>query len=117
VWAIQQYGFEAVISPRFGDIFRNNATKNGLVPVLVAPELGARLLAEVDADPTLELVVDVERRVLEVPALGIAEAFPLDESVRRRFLEGLDDIGITLQHEDDITAFEADRAGWLPTSR
>ena len=109
MWAIQQHGFEAVISPRFGDIFRNNSTKNGLVPVVVSAELGTRLLAEVEADPTLELVVDVERRVLEVPALGIAEPFPLDDSVRHRFLEGLDDIGITLQHEADITTFEATR--------
>ena len=116
VWAIQQYGFEAVISPRFGDIFRNNSTKNGLVPVVVSPELGARLLREVQADPTLELVIDVDRRVVEVPALGIVEPFPLDDSVRHRFLEGLDDIGITLTHEADIAAFEATRPGWLPTA-
>jgi 3-isopropylmalate/(R)-2-methylmalate dehydratase small subunit len=113
VWAIQQHGFEAVISPRFGDIFRNNSTKNGLVPVVVTAELGTRLLAEIEADPSLELVIDVERRVLEVPALGIAEPFPLDDSVRHRFLEGLDDIGLTLQHEGDITAFEARRPAWL----
>jgi 3-isopropylmalate/(R)-2-methylmalate dehydratase small subunit len=117
VWAIQQYGFEAVISPRFGDIFRNNSTKNGLVPVVVSPELGARLLREVEADPTLELVVDVDRRIVEVPALGIVEPFPLDDSVRHRFLEGLDDIGITLTHEADIAAFEATRPAWLPTAR
>jgi 3-isopropylmalate/(R)-2-methylmalate dehydratase small subunit len=117
VWAIQQYGFEAVVSPRFGDIFRNNSTKNGLVPVVVSPELGARLIAEVTADPTLELVVDVDRRVLEVPALGIVEPFPLDDSVRHRFLEGLDDVGLTLQHEADIAAFEAGRPAWLPTAR
>jgi len=116
VWAIQQAGFEAVISPRFGDIFRNNSTKNGLVPVVVSAELGTRLLAEVEADPTLEIVVDVERRVLEVPALGIAEPFALDDSVQHRFLEGLDDIGLTLQHEPDITAFEASRPSWLPTA-
>ncbi len=117
VWAIQQYGFDAVISPRFGDIFRNNATKNGLVPVAVSAELGARLLAEIEADPSLELVVDVDRRVLEVPALGINEPFDLDDSVRHRFLEGLDDVGITLTHEADITAFEANRPSWLPVAR
>jgi 3-isopropylmalate/(R)-2-methylmalate dehydratase small subunit len=116
VWAIQQYGFQAVISPRFGDIFRNNSTKNGLVPVVVSAELGARLLREIEAQPDLELVVDVERRVLEVPVLGIEEPFPLDDSVRHRFLEGLDDIGITLSHDADITAFEATRPGWLPTA-
>ena len=116
VWAIQQYGFEAVISPRFGDIFRNNSMKNGLVPVVVSAELGTRLLREVESDPTLELVIDVERRVLEVPALGIVEPFPLDDSVRHRFLEGLDDIGITLTHEPDIAAFEANRPRWMPTA-
>ena len=117
VWAIQQYGFEAVISPRFGDIFRNNAAKNGLVPVVVSAELGLRLLREVEADPTLELVIDVDRRVLEVPALGVVEPFPLDDSVRHRFLEGLDDIGITLGFEADIAAFEARRPRWMPTAR
>jgi 3-isopropylmalate/(R)-2-methylmalate dehydratase small subunit len=113
VWAIQQYGFRAVVSPRFGDIFRSNATKNGLVPVVVTPELGERLLREVEADPTLELVVDVDRRVLEVPSLGISEPFPLDDAVRHRLLEGLDDIGLTLAHEADIAAFEARRPAWL----
>jgi 3-isopropylmalate/(R)-2-methylmalate dehydratase small subunit len=117
VWAIQQHGFEAVISPRFGDIFRNNSTKNGLVPVVVAPELGTRLLAAIEDDPTLELVVDVDRRVLEVPALGIEESFPLDDAVRHRFLEGLDDVGLTLQHADAITAFESTRPAWLPVAR
>jgi 3-isopropylmalate/(R)-2-methylmalate dehydratase small subunit len=117
VWAIQQYGFQAVLSPRFGDIFRNNATKNGLVPVVVSPELGARLLRAVADDPTLVLVVDVERRVLEVPALAVVEPFELDDAVRHRFLHGLDDVGLTLQHEDEIAAFEAQRPAWLPTAR
>ena len=116
VWAIQQYGFQAVVSPRFGDIFRNNATKNGLVPVQVSEELGRRLLAEIEANPRLELVVDVERRVLEVPELGIVEPFPLDDAVQHRFLEGLDDIGITLTHEDAITAYEATRPAWMPST-
>jgi 3-isopropylmalate/(R)-2-methylmalate dehydratase small subunit len=106
VWAIQQGGFKAVISPRFGDIFRNNSTKNGLVPVIVPAEVGAQLLAAVEADPTLEFTIDVERRTLEVPALDLTVDFPLDDSVRHRFLEGLDDIGITLQQEDAISAYE-----------
>jgi len=114
VWAIQQAGFAAVVSPRFGDIFRNNAAKNGLVPVQVSAEVGDQLLRAVEADPSLELVIDVERRMLEAPALGLAVDFPLDDSVRRRFLEGLDDIGITLQAADDITAFESSRPAWLP---
>ena len=113
VWAIQQAGFDAVLSPRFGDIFRNNSTKNGLVPVVVDPVLGEQLLRAVEADPTLEFVIDVDRLVLEVPALGIVEPFPLDDSVRHRFLEGLDDVGITLQHEPDITGFEQTRPRWL----
>jgi 3-isopropylmalate/(R)-2-methylmalate dehydratase small subunit len=84
---------------------------------VVSAELGARLLAEVEADPTLELVIDVDRRVLEVPALGIEEPFPLDDAVRYRFLEGLDDVGLTLQHAADIDAFEAGRPGWMPVAR
>ncbi|MCP4963577.1 MAG: 3-isopropylmalate dehydratase small subunit, partial [Actinomycetia bacterium] len=118
VWAIQQSGFAAVISPRFGDIFRNNATKNGLVPVLVSAEIGRQLLDAVEADPDLEITVDVERRLLEVPALGISESFPLDDATRERFLEGLDDISISLRHEIDIDSFEATRPAWMPaTSR
>ena len=116
VWAIQQYGFEAVLSPRFGDIFRNNSTKNGLVPVIVPAEVGAQLLAAVEADPTLELTIDVERRTLEVPALGLTIDFPLDESVRHRFLEGLDDIGLTLRHDGEIDGYETKRPAWLPTT-
>jgi len=116
VWAIQQYGFAAVVSPRFGDIFRNNATKNGLVPVEVSAEVGRQLLDAIEADPGLELVVDVERRVLEVPALDLLVEFPLEDSVRHRFLEGLDDIGITLRHDAEISAFEAGRPAWMPTA-
>jgi 3-isopropylmalate/(R)-2-methylmalate dehydratase small subunit len=116
VWAIQQYGFRAVISPRFGDIFRNNSTKNGLVPVQVSEELGRLLIDSIEANPELEIVVDVERRVLEVPALGVVEPFPLDDSVQHRFLEGLDDIGLTLAHEAEISEYEATRPAWLPTT-
>lgn len=116
VWAIQQYGFEAVVSPRFGDIFRNNAAKNGLVPVVVAPGVGEQLLAAVQTDPTLELTVDVERRTLEAPAIGLEVEFPLDPSVQHRFLEGLDDIALTLHKTDEIAAHESDRPAWLPTA-
>jgi 3-isopropylmalate/(R)-2-methylmalate dehydratase small subunit len=116
VWAIQQYGFKAVISPRFGDIFRNNATKNGLVPVQVSAAVGEQLMRAVESDPTLELVIDVERRSLEAPAIDLAVEFPLDDSVRHRFLEGLDDIGITMRAKDEISAFEAARPSWLPTA-
>ncbi|MEO7572290.1 MAG: 3-isopropylmalate dehydratase small subunit [Acidimicrobiales bacterium] len=116
VWAILDYGFQAVISPRFADIFRNNCTKNGLVPVQVSDAVGAQLLAAVQADPTLELLVDVDRRTLSAPAIGLEEPFPLEDSVRERFLEGLDDIGITLRTEELITTFEGARPGWLPTA-
>ncbi len=117
VWAIQQYGFQAVISPRFGDIFRNNSTKNGLIPVVVAPEVGEQLLRAVEADPTLEITIDVERRTVEAPAIDLTVEFPLDAAVQHRFLEGLDDIGLTLRQSDDIATFESSRPDWLPTTR
>ena len=116
VWAIQQYGFEAVIAPRFGDIFRNNSTKNGLVPVLVSAEVSRPLMDAVETDPTLEITVDVARKTLEVPAIGLTESFPLDDSIQHRFLNGLDDIGLTLQHVGQIDSFESARPTWLPTS-
>ena len=116
VWAIQQYGFAAVVSPRFGDIFRNNATKNGLVPVQVTPEVGRQLLDAVAADPTLEIVIDVELRTIEVPGLDLVADFPLEDSVQHRFLNGLDDIGLTLQHDAEITTFEASRPAWMPVA-
>ena len=116
VWAIMDYGFAAVVSPRFGDIFRNNATKNGLVPVLVPPEVGEALLAAIEADPTLEVTVDVERRTLSAPAAGIECDFPLDDGTRERFLEGLDDIALSLRQVDAIDSYEAQRPDWLPTA-
>jgi len=116
VWAIHQYGFRAVVSPRFGDIFANNATKNGLVPVQLSAEGARTLMDAVLADPTLDITVDVERRVVEAPAIGFTEEFPLDDAIRHRFLEGLDDIGLTLQHEPEITAYEAGRPAWMPTA-
>ena len=116
VWAIMDYGFQAVVSPRFADIFRNNCTKNGLVPVQVSPEVGQQLLAAVEADPGLELTIDVDRRTLAAPAIDLEVEFPLDDATRERFLEGLDDIGITLRTEDRITEFERHRPAWLPTA-
>jgi 3-isopropylmalate/(R)-2-methylmalate dehydratase small subunit len=116
VWAIADYGFKAVVSPRFGDIFRNNATKNGLVPVVVPADVGEALLRAVEADPDLEVTIDVERRTLAAPAAGIECGFPLDDATRERFLEGLDDIGITLREADAIAAYEVDRPAWLPST-
>jgi 3-isopropylmalate/(R)-2-methylmalate dehydratase small subunit len=117
VWAIMDYGFNAVIAPRFSDIFSNNCTKNGLVPVVLPEAVVTRLLAAIEADPTLDVTVDVEKLQVEVPALGITEKFPMEPSVQHRFLNGLDDVGITLTHADAITAFEATRPAWMPTSR
>jgi 3-isopropylmalate/(R)-2-methylmalate dehydratase small subunit len=116
VWAIMDYGFDVVISPRFADIFRNNCTKNGLVPVQVSLELGEQLLAAIKDDPSLEITVDVERRTVAAPAIGVEAEFPLDPSTQERFLEGLDDIGISLRHEADITAYESTRPAWLPSA-
>jgi 3-isopropylmalate/(R)-2-methylmalate dehydratase small subunit len=108
------YGFQAVISPRFGDIFRTNCTKAGLVPVQVDPATARALLDAVTANPDLELLVDVERLVVAAPGAGIEASFPLDDFTRYRLLNGLDDIGLTLRHEADITAFEAGRRAWAP---
>jgi len=116
VWAIMQYGFQAVISPRFGPIFANNSTKNGLVCVQVDQEIGDQLMAAVQANPELELVIDVEKLRLEVPALDIDVPFPLDSGVQHRFLQGLDDIALTMQEADDISAFESTRPSYMPAS-
>lgn len=115
VWAIQQYGFEAVVSPRFADIFRNNCTKNGLVPVTVSSEFGAALMQAVKDDPTLEITIDVERLTMEAPAVGLESSFPLDSGTQQRFLEGLDDIGLTMRHLSEIEAYETKRPAWTPT--
>ncbi len=114
VWAIQQYGFAAVISPRFGDIFRNNAAKNGLLPVQVPVDFGQQLLTLVAEDPTIVIDIDVEARTVEVATLDLRAEFPLDASVQHRLLNGLDDIGLTLQHEAAISEFEATRPKWMP---
>jgi 3-isopropylmalate/(R)-2-methylmalate dehydratase small subunit len=116
VWALVDYGFEVVVSSRFGDIFRNNSTKSGLVPAEVAPELASRLMSAVEKDPTLEVTVDVSRRLIEVPAAGIEGPFTLDDDARLRLLEGLDDIGVTMQYLRQIDAFEVTRPRFMPTS-
>ena len=115
VWAIQQYGFKAVISPRFADIFRNNCTKNGLVPVQVSAEIGEELLRSVESNPELVITVDVSKRVLEVPDLNISCSFPLEDAVQERFLKGLDDIGITMKYESEIHEYQQQRPDWLPS--
>ena len=112
VWALQDYGFRAVISPRFADIFRSNALKGGLLPVQLAAGVVESLLAAIEADPATPVTVDLTSR--EVSAGPLTASFDLDDFTRWRLLEGLDDIGLTLRHADDITRFESSRPGWLP---
>jgi 3-isopropylmalate/(R)-2-methylmalate dehydratase small subunit len=116
VWALMDYGFQAVVSPRFGDIFRNNSTKAGLVPVIVEDDIATKILRAVEAEPNTEITIDVTQRILVVPALGLEATFPLDEFTQHRLVNGLDDIGMTLQHEEEISAFETRRKSWLVTS-
>ena len=116
VWALEDYGFKAVISPRFGDIFRNNCTKVGLVPVQVSAVVGEQLLRAVEANPTLEITIDVERKLLSAPSIGLEEPFPIDDFTAYRLINGFDDVGLTMRHQDTITAFEATRPAWLPAS-
>jgi 3-isopropylmalate/(R)-2-methylmalate dehydratase small subunit len=113
VWAIQQGGFDAVIAPSFSDIFRNNCAKNGLVPVVVPEATVEAIWKAIEADPATEITVDVERLTVEVPAAGITDSFPMEPQTQHRFLNGLDDVGITLTHVDEITAFEHHRPAWL----
>ncbi len=113
VWAIQQYGFDAVIAPSFSDIFRNNCTKNGLVPVVVPEAVVEAIWAAIDADPQTSIVVDMEQRKVEVPAADIDEPFPMDDATQHRFLNGLDDIALTMTHVDDIDTFESTRPAWM----
>jgi 3-isopropylmalate/(R)-2-methylmalate dehydratase small subunit len=116
VWALEDYGFKAVVSPRFGDIFRNNATKVGLLPVQLPADVAEQLLRAVEADPTLEITIDVERRTLSAPKIGLEANFPLDDHTQYRLLNGLDDIGLSLRHDADITSFESRRPAWTPTA-
>jgi 3-isopropylmalate/(R)-2-methylmalate dehydratase small subunit len=112
VWALRDWGFQAVVSPRFGDIFRGNALKEGLLPVELELPAVERLWDLVEADPTTPVTVDLVAR--EVRAGESTWAFPLDEFSRWRLMEGLDDIGLTLRHEDRITAYEQSRLSFLP---
>jgi 3-isopropylmalate/(R)-2-methylmalate dehydratase small subunit len=113
VWAIQQGGFDAVIAPSFSDIFRNNCTKNGLVPVVVPEATVVKIWEAIEADPSTEIVVDMERLQVEVPSAGISSAFPMEPQNQHRFINGLDDVGITLTHVDAIDEYEASRPSWL----
>ena len=113
VWALQDYGFQAVVAPSFADIFRGNAISSGLVPAQVTEEAAERLGAALAAAPDAEVVVDVAARTVSVGS-GVTEPFEIADYAQWRLLEGLDDIGLTLRHEDAITAFEERRPGLLP---
>ena len=115
VWALMENGIQAVICPKFGDIFRNNATKTGLVPVVVPDDVNDLLMRAAIDEPGLEISIDIANRALSVPELGIEIEFPMDDFTQYRLLEGLDDIGITMRSADDITAYEATRPAWMPS--
>ncbi len=117
VGALQHYGFDVVIAPSFSDIFRNNCTKNGLVPVVLDARVVESLWAAIEADPRTEIVVDVERLVVEVPSSGAVHAFVLDAATQERFTKGLDDIGITLAHDAAIGDYERRRPAWLTAKK
>jgi 3-isopropylmalate/(R)-2-methylmalate dehydratase small subunit len=112
VWALQNYGFKAVISSRFADIFRGNSLKNGLLTVVLPQETVDRLWELCEADPSTGITVDLVAR--EVRAEGVTASFELDENARWRLLEGLDDISLTLKNESDISAYEALRPSFKP---
>jgi 3-isopropylmalate/(R)-2-methylmalate dehydratase small subunit len=115
VWALQDHGFRVVVSTRFGDIFRNNALKGGLLPVQLPASVVEELMNVVETDPTVPVTVDLTAR--ELTAGGVRAAFEIDEFTRWRLLEGLDDIGLTLRHAENISSFESARPGWLPVVR
>ena len=114
VWALQDHGFRAVIAPRFGDIFRQNALKGGLLPVVLPADVVERLHDLVDGDPATEITIDLVQR--EVRAGPVIASFDIDDYTRWRLMEGLDDIGLTLTQADAIGEFEQQRPAWLPTT-
>ncbi|HET7735385.1 MAG TPA: 3-isopropylmalate dehydratase small subunit [Nocardioidaceae bacterium] len=114
VWALMDYGFKVVLSSRFADIFRGNSGKAGLVAAQLDQDVVDRLWDLVEADPTTQVTVDLEAR--EVRAGDLVAPFQIDDYTRYRLLNGLDDIGITLNNEPDIAAFEASRPSWKPVT-
>ena len=112
VWALQDYGFEAVIAPRFGDIFRNNALKGGLLPVVLQEKVIQELWILLEERPGVGLTVDLVEQQVRGPELNWP--FSVDEHSRWRLMEGLDDIGLTLRHDDEIAEYEALRPSWKP---
>jgi 3-isopropylmalate/(R)-2-methylmalate dehydratase small subunit len=115
-WALEDYGFDAVISPKFADIFRNNCLKIGLVPVELPEDVVARIMRAVEDDPSIEIIVDVPDLRVAVPAIDLDEPFHLDAFHHHRLVNGLDDIGLTLQNQDSIDAYEPTRPTWMPVT-
>jgi 3-isopropylmalate/(R)-2-methylmalate dehydratase small subunit len=113
-WALEDYGFRAVIAPSFADIFRNNCCKIGLLPVELPQESVRALMDAVLDDPTTRIAVDLETLTVSAPSVQVT--FPFDDFRRWCLLEGFDDIDLTLRHADEIAAYEADRPSWLPTA-
>ncbi|MFD1718207.1 3-isopropylmalate dehydratase small subunit [Georgenia deserti] len=114
VWALKDYGFRVVLSPKFADIFRGNAGKQGLVAGQISQEDAEMLWKVLEAEPGTEVTVDLEHRT--VVAGDVNCTFEIDDYTRWRLMEGLDDIGLTLQHEERIAAYESSRSGWRPTT-
>jgi 3-isopropylmalate/(R)-2-methylmalate dehydratase small subunit len=114
VWALWDYGFRAVISPRFGDIFRGNSLKAGLLTVVLAEKIVQRLLDDIEDDPSTEVTIDLLER--QVRWTGEVHEFQLDDYTRWRLMEGLDDIGLTLREPDAIDSYEKNRKPWLPVT-
>ncbi|MEJ6619928.1 MAG: 3-isopropylmalate dehydratase small subunit [Pontimonas sp.] len=114
VWALRDFGFSAVISSRFGDIFRSNSGKQGLLTAVVPETVVEALWAEIEAHPGVAITVDLVKR--EIQCGAVTSAFEIDEYTRWRLMEGFDDIGLTLRHSDGIDAFEKNRPSWLPTT-
>jgi 3-isopropylmalate/(R)-2-methylmalate dehydratase small subunit len=116
VWALMDYGFKVVISSRFGDIFRGNSGKAGLLTALVDEKVVQKLWDYLDDNPGAQITVDLEARTVSTPDGEVQDSFDIDDYTRYRLLNGLDDIGITLSHEDDIVAYEATRPSWKPVT-
>ncbi len=114
VWALLDFGFQAVVAPSFADIFRGNSISAGLVPAQVTEDAAARLSAALTDKPDAEVVVDVAARTVSVGE-GVTESFQLSDYAQWRLLEGLDDVGLTLRHEDEIAAYEGRRPEYLPS--
>ncbi len=115
VWSLQDYGFKAIVSQRFGDIFRNNCTKVGLVPVVVSEENSEKLFRAIEEDPKTQITIDIETKKILCLKAQVEADFELDDFTQYRYLNGLDDIGITMLHGLEIETFEENRPSYFPS--